>query len=315
MNAFRFFLTVILLSYGLSACSESSKPVDSQAGSVTKDRKQTVLRQQPDSFLNTVPGRVGFSYVNLKTGEHFAYNGSEHFAMFSTYKLPLVLYVLHLVETGKLSLQQPVTIQSKSFENYSGGEFVRRYRGATITMPVDSLIWYAMAYSDNITTDHLFQLVDGPQTVNDFIHSKSVQDMQIRNTVLEMGREKKYKENYCSPLAMTQLLRLMYEGVIVNEKHRSYLLNYMKLTPGGGRRIKAYLPTDADVAHKTGTGGSANGITDGINDVGFFTLEDGSVVALSVYVNDLQGAVSDGEEVIAQISKMIYDYETLSLPK
>jgi len=260
-----------------------------------------------DSLAKTVKGRIGVAGVNLATGDSFSYHGSDSFAMFSTYKFPLVLYILHLEEEGRLKLTDTVTIRRRLFASYHGGKFIDTHPVGDVTVPVDSLIWYAMAYSDNITTDHLFKLAGGPAAVNDFIHARGVKSIAIRNTVLEMGMNRLFGQNWCTPVAMTQLLRLFDEGHIVNEAHKSYLLHYMELAPSGAKRIKGMLPERTVVAHKTGTGNTDDGITAGVNDVGIVTLPNGQQLVLSVYINDLNGTMEDGERMIAQIARIAYE--------
>jgi beta-lactamase class A len=170
------------------------------------------------------------------------------------------------------------------------------------------MIYYAMSYSDNITTDNLFKLVGGPRLVDSFIHSKGVSEIDILNTVQEMGKGKLYRNNSCEPMAMAKLLQLFQEGKVVGEEQKAYLLKYMEAAPSGPRRIKGLLPEGTTVAHKTGTGGTdKKGVTEGINDIGIVTLPNGQKLALSIYVSDLDGELEAGEAIIAGIAKLVYD--------
>jgi len=304
----KLLLPVLFCSIAVAACNTPS-PRQNTDSSVPAPaaKRHTQLLAAVDSLAKTIKGRMGVSVTDLATGDSYAYHGNDSFAMFSTYKFPLCLYVLHLAEEGKLNITQEITIPKRAFASYHSGRFIEMHPAADITLPVDSLVWYAMAYSDNITTDRLFQLVGGPGAVNDFIHAKGVTDIAIRNTVLEMGKNNLYRQNWCTPYAMTKLLQLFDKGAIVNDANRRYLLRYMELAPSGAARIKGRLPEGTVVAHKTGTGGTANGITDGVNDVGIITLPDGRRLALSVYINDLSGTVAEGEHIIATVAKMVYE--------
>ena len=266
------------------------------------------LSARVDSIARSVQGRIGVAVTDLNTGDSFGYNGEQQFPMFSTYKFPLALYVLHEVEEGRLSLQQEVTIPEKEFKSYTHGKFVETHNTGDIKVSVDSMLYYSMSYSDNITTDNLFRLVGGPGKVNDFIREKGIHDISIVNTVKEMGTQNRYKANWCYPMAMTRLLQLFKEGKVVSEQNRAYLLKYMEDAPSGAKRIKGLLPEGTVVAHKTGTGGTNDeGLTAGTNDVGIITLPGGHHLALSVYISDYNGDVASSEAIIARISKAVYD--------
>jgi beta-lactamase class A len=266
------------------------------------------LRHKIDSISKSVAGRIGVAVINLSTGDSFSFNGHAQFAMFSTYKFPLALYALHLVEQGKLKLNQTVTIKKKDFSLYKHGKFIETHQAADISVTVDSMIYYAMSYSDNITTDQLFHLVGGPSKVNDFIRQQGVKEIAIANTVKEMNTGDLYKHNWTHPMGMTQLLQLFQQGKVVNNTHRAYLLRYMETAPSGAKRIKALLPEGTVVAHKTGTGGvTDDGIIGGCNDVGIITIPNSHQLAISIYLNDLRGDIPAAENIIAEIAKAIYD--------
>lgn len=301
-------ISALVILFIASSCgTDTPKQPRYKAAAASVRQDYSALRTAIDSIARSTPGKLGVALTDLSTGDTMSYNGGEHFAMFSTYKFPLVLYVLHQVGQGAVKLNQGVLIAGRSFKNYRGGRFIDTHPPKDINLPVDSLIWYAMAYSDNITTDHLFGLVGGPAAVDSFIRDKGISGMAIRNTVLEMGMKKLYKNNWCTPDAMTRLLTLFHEGKILNRKHTDYLMRYMEAAPSGAKRIKGLLPEETVVAHKTGTGGTVNGVTEGLNDVGIITLPGGRKLVLSVYLNDIALDMEAGEAVVARIAKIVYD--------
>lgn len=78
----------------------------------------------------------------------------------------------------------------------------------------------------------------------------------------------------------------------------------------GLNRIPAPLSgADAMVAHKTGTGFSDEaGNPMGVNDVAFVILPDGKSYALAVFVKSTQKDMDATENMIADISKIVYEY-------
>ena len=84
----------------------------------------------------------------------------------------------------------------------------------------------------------------------------------------------------------------------------------MTETGTGAHRIKGMLPADAVVAHKTGTSGTAAGVTAATNDVGIVTLPDGRHLAIAVFVSDSTADEAAREGVIAKAARAAWDYFT-----
>jgi len=83
-------------------------------------RKTQVVAAQPNATqlqerlnnldLSSAQGDVGIGVLDLDTGERWFRNGKQRFPMQSVFKLPVGIVVLKLVDEGKLSLNQTVTI-------------------------------------------------------------------------------------------------------------------------------------------------------------------------------------------------------------
>jgi len=95
-------------------------------------------------------------------------------------------------------------------------------------------------------------------------------------TEKEMGRDlfAQYR-SWATPEGMIELLRMLDEGRELSAPNRNALLRLLTETPHGPRRIKGLLPAETPVAHKTGSSGTANGLTPATNDAGIVTLPDG----------------------------------------
>jgi beta-lactamase class A len=68
----------------------------------------------------------------------------------------------------------------------------------------------------------------------------------------------------------------------------------------GAHRIKAMLPEDAQVAHKTGT------LSNTASDIGIIHTPDGRAIAMAIYVTG-QGSKPARDAKIASIARAIYD--------
>src|SRR5437660_2348296 len=76
----------------------------------------------------------------------------------------------------------------------------------------------------------------------------------------------------------------------------------------GAKRLKGQLPAGTVVAHKTGTGGTRDGITSATNDIGIITLPNGTHLAVAVFVSDSSADEATRESVIARMAKAVWDW-------
>jgi beta-lactamase class A len=67
------------------------------------------------------------------------------------------------------------------------------------------------------------------------------------------------------------------------------------------------LPAGTVVAHKTGTGGTRNGITSATNDIGIITLPDGRHLAVAAFVSDSAANDDTRDSIIARLAKAAWD--------
>ena len=306
MIRFRHLFLVVLSCVLVSSCGEPEQGTATNAPEQPRD--YSALNSRLDSIIGKVQANVGVAVISIPSGDTFSYHAHQRFPMFSTYKFPLALKVLKLVDQGKLRLDQEVVITTRELARYNHGIFLETHStGKDITITVDSMIWYTMAYSDNVTCDKLFEIAGGPSAVHDYISGLGISGIEIRNTVTEMNSLDAYKHNWCRPMAMTRLLAKFYNGDVVSDSNRSYLLQYMEAAPTGANRLPGKLPAGTTVAHKTGTGGTRDGVTQGCNDVGIISLPDGLQLAVSIYLSDVRLPVDSAAGVIADIARAIYD--------
>ena len=83
----------------------------------------------------------------------------------------------------------------------------------------------------------------------------------------------------------------------------------MRETGTGEGRLKGQLPKGTVVAHKTGSSGAnKEGITAAVNDIGIVFLPNGKHYFISVFVTNSTENADTNEKIIADISKVTWDY-------
>ncbi|MFD2571854.1 class A beta-lactamase, subclass A2 [Spirosoma soli] len=283
----------------------SAQPNENRAG-----RRQSVskLRNQIEQLTQRAQGRVGVAATVLETGESVTLHGDEPFPMQSVYKFPIGMAVLHQVDQGKLTLTQTIRVDKSEYVSERQHSPMRdKYPNGT-EASVSDLLRYAVSESDGSASDVLLRIVGGAPVVMQYLQSLGIKDIQVVNTEKEIGSDNAVQyRNWAKPTEAVALLRVLQEGRGLSKASRTHLLRLMIESPTGPKRIKGLLPAGTVVAHKTGGSGTIDGVTAATNDVGIVTMPSGQHLAIAVFVSDAKADTATREEVIAEITKVVWD--------
>jgi beta-lactamase class A len=267
------------------------------------------LHQSIDSIIAPIDAKIGISLICIEEKDTLTVNNNEFFPMQSVYKFPLALAVMSEVEKGKFKLNQRVNIEKALSNKFSNSALLKQNPNIDKSMTIDSLIMYMIGYSDNVSSDALFDLVGGVEFTNQYMKKLGYANIYMKYNIIDMAQDPKRRyENCTKPSEMSDLLVNFYQGKILNKSNTSYLLNYMINDSTTHKRIAGDLPRNTIIAHKTGTSDTNDkGITTAVNDIGIITLPNGKHYALSVFVSDSKENYETNEKIIAKISKKIWD--------
>lgn len=277
--------------------------------------QQSKLREQIAQLAKPAKGIVGVSVLGLENGDTLNYNGNARLVTHSVMKLPVAMAVLHLVDSGVLKMDQTIKIKRREMWADMGPLRAKYYAQGKAEVPVSELLSDMISASDNNACDILLKKLGGPDQVEDYLHMIKLRGINIEASEEDMARawEVQYT-NWCKPVDMIKLIGLFYNGGVLHPASRSFLLKIMTETTTGPNRIKGLLPQGTIVAHKTGTSGTnAQGLTPATNDVGIITLPNGKHFAIAVFVCNSTADDATREEVIAKITKAIYDHEVAKM--
>jgi beta-lactamase class A len=267
------------------------------------------LPVQFEKIAQEAKGRVGVAVNLLESGESADFHGNEHFPMHSVYKLPIAMAVLQRVDRGELKLEQQVKVVPGDFVRKGMYSPVRdKYPNGT-ALSVAELLRYTICESDGSTSDVLMKLIGGPEKVMAFLKEIQVPDIQVVNYEKEIGRDwdTQYR-NWATPKAAVALLVALQSQRGLSRESQALLVKLMTEAMPGAKRLKGELPAGTVVAHKTGTGGTRNGITSATNDIGIITMPDGRHLAVAVFVSDSGADDQTREAVIAHLAKVAWDH-------
>lgn len=250
-------------------------------------------------------GRIGLAAIDLSTGRTVTVLGDTPFPMASTSKIAIAATFLDGVDKGKWSLddQFPLMIPVKSAKYSSDKAPVR----AGKMMSGRQLIELSLIHSSNPATDALLAAVGGPVAVNRWIRSAGIEGMRIDRDIATLVRDDGEfnpastvdLRDSATPLAMTELLSGLFQGRWLSPRSRAFLLSTMERCETGKHRMRALLPSDARIAHKTGT------LNNTASDVGIIQAPDGHAYAVAIYVTG-QGGKPGRDARIASIARTVY---------
>ncbi len=255
-------------------------------------------------------GRIGVAAYDLTTGRSVAILGDQAFPMASTSKIAIVATYLAAVDAGRLRLDQSFALRmpvpSKKFDGEEAP-----VRSGTL-LPAYELIEAAITHSDNHATDALLAAVGGPAAVTRWVQQNTgIGDFHLDRTIATLVRDDGDinpatmidRRDSISPKSMVYLLSGLYRGQWLSAESRELLIGAMSRTVTGKRRIRALLPEDVQVAHKTGT------LANTASDVGFIRGPDGHDIALAIYVTGQGGKVRRDARIASIARALYYGYQ------
>jgi beta-lactamase class A len=301
-----------------------------------------------DRIVRAARAEVGVSLIHVESGARVAIHGDRSFPMASVYKLPIALELLAQISEGRLSLDRQVAIGPSDIRACC--TLSRRHPNGGVALSAEELLELMIVDSDNTAADAVLKLVGGPAVVERRLRALGFNainvdryegdinfemtgvllpppqeqwtlDLQRRliddvpGTELRAARARYTSDprDTATPDDMARFLGRLQLHDLLPRASTDRLLDLMARAKTGPRRLKALLPPDTTVAHKTGTTVVVT------NDVGIITLpEDGALtghLVIAAFVMNGRGAASM-QRTIAQLGGAAYEFCTgRTLPK
>jgi beta-lactamase class A len=330
------YKTDIPLDYPTPAPPASATPLPKM-----EFKRDAELEMQFAEIAKAAKGKVGAAAVVLETGDAAILNADDHYPMQSVYKLPIAMAMMEQIRLDRHALDEQIGVTKDDFVRQGQASPLRDKNPNGGIFTIRELLRLALVESDGTASDVLLRVLGGPIEVQRYLAQIGIADMKIVNTEKELGQDwdTQYK-NWATPLAATELLRYFNattnqdigghsstsnSGTLPNgrvsartdspsdanvdqsEDEDNVLFRFLKSVVTGPNRIKGLLPKGTIVAHKTGTGGTKDGITGATNDIGIVNLPNGNHLAVAVFVSDSPADERTREAVIARVAEAAWD--------
>jgi beta-lactamase class A len=187
------------------------------------------LHRALDSLAGAHHGTVGYTVLNVDTGERLERRGDETFPTASLIKVPILVTVFDLVEQKKLSLDDPLTLLAIDKVPGSGNlQFM--HDGAYLT--VRDAAWLMSVTSDNTATNLLLDRIVIRRVWEKMEklglpHTKVHSKVYLRMASVAMDSSVKYGLGVTTPNEMSRLFALLADGKAVSPKADSTMLDIL----------------------------------------------------------------------------------------
>ena len=263
------------------------------------------LKKEIEIIVGGKDLKLGFALYDFSTGKSISINGNDKYPMQSVFKFPIGVALLDCVSRGEFSLSDSVTLTKADLSPDLWSPIRERWPEG-VRLPLVSVMTYMVAHSDNSATDFLIHKIGGVARIQDIVNRLGAKKINIRNTEAEIqGSWSVQFDNWTTPNAMVDFLRLMNDGKLLDKANTAVLWEIMASASSGS--VNRLVPKTVTFARKTGYSGvNSQGIIAAQNDVGIIEFEDGRRVAYAIFLTDSTLGTDAGYDILAQIGKAIW---------
>src|SRR5256714_7343426 len=225
-----FATTAALALAGIVACA-ATRAASGRSHRVEPVHADTgALRKKLDSIADAHHGIVGYSVIDLESGDRISRIGAAPFPTASLIKVAILVTLYDLVAKGQISLDDPLTVLK--IDQVPGSGVIQFLHNGTV-LTVHDAAWLMSTISDNTATNLLLDRIiirrvwakmDSLGLQHTRVHSKSF----LRNSSVAMDSSVKYGLVVYTPNEMAHLFELMAQGKAVNASADSAMLDILE---------------------------------------------------------------------------------------
>jgi beta-lactamase class A len=265
--------------------------------SAQQDAKASDLHRKLVSRFERVAtdldGVMGYTIVDLTSGDRIERLGSSVFATASTIKLAILYELFKQADEGTLRLDEALPLDKR---HVVGGTGILAHLTAP-SMPLRDYATLMVMLSDNTATNVVIDTV-GMEHVTARMAGLGLKETKLRRRMIDMEAARRGDENVSTPGELAGLLEVLYRGDGLRKESHDGLLAILqkpKDTP-----MRRGVPATVRVANKPGT-------LEGVEvDAGIVYLPGRPYIfaAMTTYLKDNAA----GEAAIASASQAAFEY-------
>jgi len=241
-------------------------------------QKQTqldALEKSIRTFVGDNINKFAMVYYDINSKKSIEINESKQFSAASTIKTPINMLMYDMIQDKKININEKLKYDKDDFEEGAG---ILQGIDLSKSIAIKSLSDYSIIYSDNIAINMLLRRVGNENRYN-----------YIEKIV---GHPVIHKGNNITPKDSFKILERLYSNP-ENNKYYNGMIKTMENTKYHDR-IDKYIPKEI-VAHKIGD------YAECVNDTAIVFKDNPYILVV------FTDGISDANEVIGQVSKIIYD--------
>lgn len=244
------------------------------------------------------------------TSQTLLINDTVLFHAASTMKTPVMIEVYKQAEQGRFDLGDSLVIKNVFYSIVDSSAYSmdigedseeKLYERIGMKASIKDLVVDMITYSSNLATNIVIDLVDAKKATQT-MRELGAPYIQVLRGVEDIKAFRQGLSNRTTAYDLMVIYEKLGRGEVVSPEASEEMIGIL-LEQHFNEIIPAQLPEEVKVAHKTGW------ITQVSHDSGLVILPDGRKYALVLLSKDWE---SDelATEVMANVSKMIYDYYT-----
>ena len=251
------------------------------------------LERQLEAEAASVDGVVGYTIVDLTSGERFGRFQDEQFPTASTIKLAILYELFKQTDEGKLRLDEARPLERR---HVVGGSGILDELTAP-SMPLRDYATLMILLSDNTATNLLIDAV-GMQNVNARMSGLGLTRTRLRRRMIDLEAARRGDENVSTPGEVARLLEVIYRGDGLTEESHEGMLAILQKPKSTA--LRAGIPPGVAVANKPG------GLEGVAVDAGIVYLKNRPYI-LAMMTTYLKQE-SAGDAAIERASRRAFDY-------
>jgi beta-lactamase class A len=250
---------------------------------------------------------VAVAFYDLATGEQFNVEPDKNFHAASTMKVPVMMEVYRQAGAGRFSLDDRIPIKNDFISIADSSHYSisadsdsdqSLYNRIGQTETIRELLRLMIDVSSNLATNILIERV-GATRVMQLMHEVGATNIRVLRGVEDGKAYERGLNNSTTARDLSILLRRIAERRAVSKKASDEMIKVM-LDQRFNEGIPAGLPSDARVAHKTGS------ITKINHDAAIVYLPNRRPYVLVVLTRGIEDE-KRAHKLIADISRAVYD--------